>query len=97
MKIIIDATLFIEERGLAFQSSSQRFGDSNNGNFFGLMELLSHRDPILKGHVLKAEVSQKMGERLQVHYLSNVSQNEFIAECSDHVEQHVLGEWESAM
>ena len=41
--------------------------------------------------MLKEEELQKFGERLQVHYLSNDSQNKFIAECSDLVKQHVLG------
>ena len=39
--------------------------------------------------MLKVEGSQKKGERLQVLYLSNESQNEFIAECSDLVMQHI--------
>ena len=58
-------------------------GDLNNGNFLGLIKLLFHWDPILKENVLKVLESHKKGERLQVHYLSNESQNEFIAECSD--------------
>ena len=41
--------------------------------------------------MLKVEESQKKSETLQVHYLSNESQNEFIAESSDLVKQHVLG------
>ena len=62
LKRITDVTLFLGEGGLAFQGSSQRIGDSNNGNFLGLIELLSHWDPILKEHVLKVEESQKKGE-----------------------------------
>ena len=46
--------------------------------------------------MLKVEESQKNGERLQVHYLSNESQNELIAECSDVAKQPVLGERKSA-
>ena len=91
MKRIIDPTLFLGERGLAFQGSPQRIGDSNNGNFLCLIELLFHWDPILKEHALNVEESQKNGERLQVHYLSNESQTEFIAECSDVAKQHVFG------
>ena len=48
LKRIIDVTLFLGDRGLAFQDSSQRIGDTNNGNIFGLIELLSHCDTILK-------------------------------------------------
>ena len=46
--------------------------------------------------MLKVEELQKKDERLQVHYLSNESQNEFIAECSDLAKQHVLEERKSA-
>ena len=92
LKRIIDVILFLGERGLAFRGSSQRVGDSDNGNFLGLIELLSHWDPILKEHVLKVEESQKNGDRLQVHYLSPASQNEFIKECSDLVEQRIMEE-----
>ena len=59
------------------------------------IELLSHWDPILKEHVLKIEGLQKKAERLQVHYLSDESRNEFIAECSGLVKQHILGERQS--
>ena len=95
-KRIIYDTLFLGERGLALKASALRIGDSNNGNSSYLIEFLSHWDPILKEHVPKVEVTQKKGERLQVHYLSNESQDEFIAECSDLVMQHVLGERKSA-
>ena len=95
LKRLIDVTLFLGERGLAFRGSSQRIGNSNNGNFLGLIELLSHWHPILKEHLLKVEGLQKKGKKLQVHYLSNESQNEFIAECFDLVKQHNLGERQS--
>ena len=78
LKRIIDVILFLGERSLAFWGASQRIGHSNNGNVLGLIELLSHGDPILKEHVLKVEGSQKKGERSHVHYVSNESQNKFI-------------------
>ncbi|XP_065659000.1 uncharacterized protein LOC136083525 [Hydra vulgaris] len=87
---------FWDERGLAFQGSSQRIGDVDNDNFLGLTELHSHWDPILKEHVLSVEESQRKDKRLQVHYLSADTQNEFIAECSDLVRQHILQERRSA-
>ena len=58
--------------------------------------MLSQLNPILKEHELKVEELQKMGDRLQVHYLSYESQNEFMAECFDPVRQHVYGERQSA-
>ena len=90
LKRIIDVILFLGERGLAFSGSSHRIGDHNNGNFLGLIELLSRWDPILQEHVQKVKEYQGKGERLQVHYLSPESQNEFISACSNLVKQHIL-------
>ena len=42
--------------------------------------------------MLKVEDLLKNCDSLQVHYLSNESQNEFTAKFSDFVKQHVLGE-----
>ena len=92
LKRIIDVILFLGERGLAFSGSSHRIGDPNNGNFLGLIELLSRWDPILQEHVQKVKEYQGKGERLQVHYLSPESQNEFISACSNLVKQHILME-----
>ena len=90
LKRILDVVLFLGERGLAFSGSSHRIGDPNNGNFLGLIELLSRWDPLLQEHVNKVKEYQGKGERLQVHYLSPESQNEFISECSTLVKQHIL-------
>ena len=90
LKRIIDVTLFLGERDLAFRGSSQRIGDSNIG------KLAFHWNLILEEYVLRVEALQKKGERLQVHYLSNESPNEFIAECFDLAKQHILSERLSA-
>ena len=91
---IIDVVIFLGERGLPFRGSSQRIGDVHNGNFLGLIELLSHYDPLLQEHVTKIQASQERGERLQAHYLSASSQNEFIGLCAEYVRSHVLDEIE---
>ena len=93
---IIDVVVFLGERGLPFRGSSQRIGDIHNGNFLGLIELLSHYDPLLREHVTKIQVSQEKGERLQAHYLSASSQNEFIGLCAEYVRSHVLDEIDDA-
>jgi len=89
---IIDVVSFLGERGLAFRGSSQRIGDRRNGNFLGLIELLSHYDEVLREHVTQVAESQKKGERPQVHYLSSDSQNEFISEYSELVKEQILQE-----
>ena len=47
----LNVILFLSERGLAFFGSSQRIGDCENGNFLGIIELLSKYDPLLAEHV----------------------------------------------
>ena len=34
-------------------------GDSNNGSFLGLLELLSHYDPLLEEHLKKCKIGTK--------------------------------------
>lgn len=67
LKRVIDVILFMGERGLAFCGSSQKIGC---GNFLGIIELLSHYDPLLREHVTKVPESKKIGKRLSAHYIS---------------------------
>ena len=63
---------------------------------FSFVRTLSHYDPLLKEHVTKVQVAQQKGERLQAHYLSPESQNEFISIWSVNVRKYILNERESA-
>ena len=96
MRRLLDVTLFLGERGLAFRGETQKIGQSNNGNFLGILELLSHYDPVLEKHLSKVKESQQSGQRMQVHYLSSDIQNEFIACCAQHVRSVILKEREAA-
>ena len=89
---MLHVTLFLAERGLAFRGSSCRLDDPNNGNFLGILELLSCYDSVLKQHLDKVCESQKSGKRFQVNYLSNIIQNEFISICGQHVTDKILQE-----
>ncbi len=92
---IIDVTIFLGERGLAFRGSSLRIGDVHDGNFLGILELLAHYDPLLQEHISKVKTSQPDGKRLQAHYLSPQSQNEFIKVCAARVRGCILKEREN--
>ena len=70
--------------------------DTNNGNFLVIIELLSRYDPILQDHVSKVREAQKDGKRLQAHYLSYSSQNEFIQLCAEKVKDCILNERDQA-
>ncbi|CAM4446998.1 unnamed protein product [Leuciscus chuanchicus] len=50
---VVAVVKFLSERGLAFRGDSRRFGDSDNGNYLGCMELISQFDPFLKAHIEK--------------------------------------------
>ena len=93
---ILSVILFLSERGLAFFGSSKRIEDPSNGNFLGIVELLSKYDPLLSEHVKLVRESQESGKRMQVHYLSTHIQNEFIDLCSSFVQTTILDEIRSA-
>ena len=57
---------------------------------------MSHYDPLLREHISKVEESQKKGERMNAHYRSADSQNEFIGLCADQVVSANLKERELA-
>ena len=67
---ILDVTLFLGERGLAFRRKSQLVGDPKNGNFLDVLELIGRYDPVIGNHLAKVKELQTAHERLQVHYLS---------------------------
>jgi hypothetical protein len=96
LRRLLDVTLFLGERGLAFRGETQKIGQSNNGNFLGILELLSHYDPLLEKHLSKVKELQQSGHRMQVHYLSSDIKNEFIACCAHHVRNVILKEREAA-
>ena len=93
---LLDVTLFLGERGLAFRGSSNRLDDPDNGNFLGILELLAHYDPVLKQHLDNVRESQKSKRRLQVSYLSVETQNEFIILCGQLVTDKILQELKEA-
>lgn len=88
----LDVTLFLSERGLAFFGDNSLVGSESNGNFLGILELMSHYDSILDGHLRKVKEAQEKKIRLQVHYLSPQIQNEFISCCAEQVMALMLEE-----
>lgn len=96
LKRLLNVTLFLAERGLAFRGTNEKIGDPSNGNFLGILELLANYDPVLNEHLNKVRLYQTKGERMQVHYLSHDIQNEFIELCSSQVTKVILEEREKA-
>ena len=89
---ILDVVMFLGERWLAFRGDSEKIGDTHNDNFLGILELLARHDPLLQEHVGKVKSAQENETRLQAHYLSPESHNEFINICAAQVRNLILEE-----
>lgn len=48
---VVAVVKFLAERGLAFRGETHVFGQQNNGNYLGLLELISQFDPFLSDHI----------------------------------------------
>lgn len=49
---IVEVIKFLGSRGLAFRGDDQKLGSKHNGNFLGVIELISKFDPFLEEHLL---------------------------------------------
>lgn len=53
LKRVVAVVKFLCERSLSFRGNNEVFGVPNNGNYLGILELISQFDPFLKEHILK--------------------------------------------
>ena len=53
LRRIVEVIKFLAERGLPFRGDDERLGSPHNGNFLGILELMSKFDPFLKEHLEK--------------------------------------------
>ena len=51
LRRVITVICTLAERKLAFRGADERFGSLQNGNFLGLLELISQFDPFLARHL----------------------------------------------
>jgi len=97
LKCILDVILFLAERHLPLRGSSSRIGDEDNGLFLGMLELLSKHNKVLKVHLAHVKQHHDTQNRMQAHYLSWSSQNEFLNACGKQVLDALLQEYKKAM
>lgn len=71
---MISTIKFLAERGIPFRGDDQTIGSQHNGNFLGILELISQFDPFLSTH-LKDRVNKGSG---RVNYLSSTIFEELI-------------------
>ena len=84
-------TLFLTSRNLAFSGETSELGDVHNGNFLGLLELISKYYSVIQEHLEKVKEYKQRGEQLPTHYLSWHSQNELLELCGNDVLSTILG------
>lgn len=73
--------MFLSERNLAFRGSNEKLFEPNNGNFFGVIELLSDFVPELKMHLKSITETEKR----VTSYFSPKIQNEIILQLASRV------------
>jgi hypothetical protein len=85
IKRLIDITIFLAERNLAFRGSNEILGHQHNGNFLGMVETIAKYDPILLEHTRRATRKE-----ISDHYLGKHIQNELIELVGDAVRKKIL-------
>ena len=75
LKRVISVIHFIAERGLAFRGDNELVGSPRNGNFLGILELISQYDDFLAQHI-KTEANRGKGH---TNYLSSTLMEEVIS------------------
>jgi hypothetical protein len=89
---ISEVIRFLAERGLAFRGHNETIGSPNNGNYLGIIELLSKFDPFLEQHI-HAHASQGRGH---TSYLSSTIMEELIELMGNEVFARILEELKCA-
>ena len=83
---------FLAERGLAFRGTDEKIGSPHNGNYLGIIELLSKFDPFLQQHIS----THGNPGRGRTSYLSSTILEELIELMGDAVFERILEELKSA-
>ncbi|XP_065674008.1 uncharacterized protein LOC136090958 [Hydra vulgaris] len=83
---IVAVIRFLTVRGLAFRGHNEVIGSSNNGNYLGMLELLTQFDPVLKQHI---DTFANKGKGI-VNYLSKTICEELIDIMSHKVLTHII-------
>ena len=77
---------FCAERGLAFRGDNEIIGSPHNGNFLGILELISEYDPFLREHI-QSKGSRGKGN---VSYLSSTIVEELIEIMGQEVRKEIV-------
>lgn len=82
---LLSVIQFLAERNLAFRGSVENIGDSHNGNFLGIIELLGKFDPIIQDHLRRID-----SKEIQQHYLSKTIQDELVNLMGNKIQNQII-------
>lgn len=88
---VVEIIRFLAERGLAFRGSDEKVGSPSNGNYLGILELLSKFDPFLAEHI-NSHANKGKGH---TSYLSKTTCEEFIEILGTSVLDRIVSELKS--
>jgi hypothetical protein len=89
---IVSTVKFLGARGLAFRGKNQTIGSKQNGNYLGILELISEYDSLLSSHLSRYGNKGKG----RASYLSANICNEFVFLIAKATENYIISEVQKA-
>ena len=82
---IVSVVSFLWKNDFAFRESTEKIYEENNGNFLGIIEMISGFDQIMKKHLRRIQEKE-----IHYHYLSHKIQNEFILMLAGEIKTEII-------
>ena len=92
LRRVVTVVKFLAQREFAFRGQEEILGSCSNGNFLGLIELLSQFDPFLASHISRCGNAG----RGSVSYMSSSTCNEFIQLIAKEVLSSIISQVKTA-